>query len=1009
MSLFAAPAPRWLTIDAQRPFLPRLADALLDTLGPEALGDAIVFLPTRRAGRVLAERLVAAAPGGALLLPQIRALGDLAESEPPFEPAEIAAALPAGIGPRARRFELAGLVARGEDLIGRRLSAPAALELGDALGRFFEGCQIEEVDPAGAADLATGAAARHFDLSAKFLAFAAGAWRERLAALGLMDIAERRVALLRRLADRWRCAPPEAPVIAAGSTGATAAVADLLIAIAAAPQGCVVLPGLDLALPERAWSEVGEEHPQGALRRLIARAGIERSDVRTLGAGEGGAGGWRARVIGEALAPAAATADWLEAIGRLRTEDAGAIGKGLAGLSLYRAHDEEDQARIAALLLREALETPERTCALISPDAALARRVSAALTRWGIEAESSAGRPLADAPAAHLAALLARTAIDPTDPALLLAILKHPLTRLSMSSRGLAARRRTLERWALRGSRARDWESLELRLAAAQEALLQGGGPEDSARRGRTLPGARDLLGRLGVILESARAPFATGVATAAAATEGLVRAIEQAVAEDEGGGSGLWSGPAGERLAALFSDLHTESGALPPLTVQGFADLLATLLESEALAPEGAGHPRLQILGVLEGRLQSADLVVLAGLEEGVWPAAPAPDPFLTRAMRSEIGLPPPERRIGLSAHDFAQAAAAPDVVLIQAERRGGAPSVPSRWLWRLETLARGAQVAAPTRPEIPAWARALDAPLAEPPAHLKPARCPRPAPPLALRPRRLSVTAVETWIRDPYATYARHVLRLRPLERPGETVGARERGSAIHRAFERFARTCPEDLGENAEAEFGSILLEELRAAGMIEGELAWEAARAADIARWAVAFERSRRPLSELLLEESGELAIATTHGTFVLTARADRIEVRDVSADIIDLKTGAPPSQSQVEAGLAPQLPLSAAILAGGGFGRAGKREPGELLYLRIKGGREGGRRESRGAPGKSAALAAAALAGLKRRIAHFDRPETPYRSWAIPEFSRFAGDYDHLARVWEWKVMGEADA
>ncbi|MDQ2861809.1 MAG: PD-(D/E)XK nuclease family protein, partial [Pseudomonadota bacterium] len=274
---------------------------------------------------------------------------------------------------------------------------------------------------------------------------------------------------------------------------------------------------------------------------------------------------------------------------------------------------------------------------------------------------------------------------------------------------------------------------------------------------------------------------------------------------------------------------------------------------------------------------------------------------------------------------------------------------------------------------------------------------------------PRTMSVTGVERWVRDPYAIYARDVLRLKPLDAPDAPVEAMARGSAIHAAFERFAREHPDALPDDAEARFAALVIEELAKAGMPEPRMAREHALAANVAPWVVEFERRRRPGARLTVEARGEHLFDAPGGSFILTARADRIETRGEFADILDFKTGAAPSAKQIRAGFSPQLTLTGAILARGGFADLGAAKPGELLYVRVSGGRAPGREERRGVPGESEALSEAAFEGLKRRVALFDRPDTPYPSWAAPQFiGRQGGDYDHLARVWEWHVIGEGD-
>ena len=990
MSFLAAPGPRWFNIDAGRPFLEDLARgiaAALAPLGPQALAAATVLVPTRRAGRDLADAFLAVSGAGAVLLPQVRALGDLDEGEPPFEPGDLALDLPPAISSARRRYELAGLVAAHEDALGRSLDAAGALELADALAGFLDSVQIEEARPLALIDdLAPGELAKHWQISADFLRLALAAWPQRLDELGLMDVGERRVLLLRRLAERWRVEPPPQVVIAAGSTGSAPAVAELLTVIARLPNGAVVLPGLDLNLAEKAWAEVGEQHPQGGLKRLLTRAGVERGEVAPWSAGDGARGRWRRRLVNEALRPAEATADWLAQIKRLREEGAAEgvdpIAEGLAGLSVVFARAEEEAANAVALLLREALETPGRTAALVTPDQALARRVSARLTRWGVSADSSAGAALTGYPVATLVGLAARAAWDPLDPVTLLGLAKHRFVRFGLDDRALAAGRAALER-ALRGPRRGDWAAIEAQLKS--EAGLP-------------------LLAMLRRAAEVLAQPFAGGAARPADAATTLAEAIELLARGEDGELGDLWGGLAGECAAALIAGLIEEGEQLPDVGPAGFVELIDQLIAREVVRGGGASHPRLRILGAIEARLVQADLLILAGLEEGVWPQAAPTDPFLSRPMRATLGLPPPERRLGLAAHDFAQGASATEVVLVSSERREGAPAVASRWVWRLETLVKGAGLALPTRPSLIEYARSLDAP-----ERFAPAGRPKPRPPVGVRPRQLPVTGVERWIRDPYAIYGRYILNLRKLDRPGEPVEAMARGTAVHAAFERFAKEHPGELPEGSEAAFAEILMECLADAGVPRHRLAREQALATNVAPWVVQFERKRRPDARLIIEQEGTHSFESPGGRFTVTAKADRIELRGALASVLDFKTGQAPSAKQVQSGLSPQLTLTAAILRRGGFAEIGPVEPGELTYVRVSGGRIPGREETRAWPGESTDLAERALDGLKRRAAAFDEESTPYVAWAAPQFiGRYGGDYDHLGRLWEWGVIGGDD-
>ncbi|MFO1014103.1 MAG: double-strand break repair protein AddB, partial [Caulobacteraceae bacterium] len=676
------------------------------------------------------------------------------------------------------------------------------------------------------------------------------------------------------------------------------------------------------------------------------------------------------------------------------------IAEGLQGLAVVAGRHEEETAALAALLLREVLETPDKTAALITPDLALARRVSARLSRWGVEADSSAGMDLAAYPVAVLARQVAGLVNDHADPVALLSVLKSPLCRLELGPEAFGFARDALERHALRGPRPQTFEDLMRRLEPREAGRGTSKLPEDERLA------ALALAGDLFTALDPVRSAFAHGAAPARDAAEGLARTLE-ALARDAGGQiGGLWGGPAGEAMAGLISGLLAEADGLPSLDGEAFARLLERLIDGETVRGGGQAHPRIRILGAIEARLVRPDRLILAGLEEGVWPAGAPVDPFLSRPMRKALGLPSPERKIGLSAHDFAQAASAPEVFLLRSERRGGSPAVASRWLWRLETLAKGAKVDLPGRPDLKAWAAALEAPLSVPPPELAPAKPPEPRPPVAVRPRELYVTRIEALVRDPYAIYGQYVLKLRAMDRPNERVEARARGTAIHKALERFAEIwTPQTEGRV----FHDFYLEELTKAGMPPPALARERPLARRAGDWVANWEAERRAnLETYVLEAEGHIDLEGPAGPFRLSANADRIEIVGGKAHILDFKTGAPPSKKQVKTGFSPQLTLTALIAARGGFEGLGQPEPGDLTYVRISGRDPAGKTDVPW-PGESEALVADAYEGLLQLIARYDDPAWPYRSRTAPQFVHlYESDYDHLARVREWSSGGDED-
>lgn len=1011
---FASAAPRWFAIEAHRPFLDDLAAGVLDWLGehpPEALSDAVILLPNRRAARAFTAALTKHAGGRPILLPQVRPLGDLEEDEPPFAPGELGLDLPPAISPLARRFEMARMIAAHDP---RAATSPLhALEMADALGAFLDSCQIEEVPDLGLVSSLVGAdLAQHWIDSAAFLAIAVEQWPARLAELGLMDPAARRTALLRRLAETWDARPPTHPLIVAGSTGTASAAAAVIGAAARAPRGCVVLPGLDLDLSVDAWDAVDEQHPQGALKRLLGRHGVARDRVSVWNRPAASPSA-RRRLIAEALTPPKATADWRETIDAMAREPGDPVVEGMEGLTLVSARAEEEAAAVAAVLMREALETPGKTTALVTPDPLFARRVQARLSRWGLEADSSAGAPLSITPVGVLLSLTADLVGEPFSGATLLAVLKHPLVRLGLDARTLAARARMLELHGLRGPRPSDWTAVERQLARARAPRFERPRPDNWLAQ---VDEGESLLSPLRAALAPWLALFAGGPAPVDAAATALVQALERMVRDETGATDGAWRGAEGEAAARMLSGLITDSAGLDPLSGPDFARLISGLVAAEVVRTGGAAHPRLFILGAIEARLARADRMILAGMEEGVWPRGASIDPFLSRPMRKTLGLPPPERRIGLSAHDFAQSACAPEVILLHTERRGGQPSVKSRWLWRLETLVGGAGHALPGRPDILAMARALDAAEPSPPPALMPAPRPAPTPPVSLRPRRLSVTRIEEWVRDPYATYARFILRLEALPRPDERVDARLRGTAIHAALEQFAVAWPTlDMSEAART-FVDLYLDQLRDGGMPDAALAREVVLARNVADWAVGFETQRRADgAAILIEQRGVMEIDAPREPFRLSARADRLELHDGKLTVMDFKTGAAPSWKQVRTGFSPQLSLTAAIARAGGFPGLGAPEPGRLLYVTVTGRRPPATEVDRSGDAQKkdaqpiAITVDEALEGLHRLISTYEKPGQTYVSRAAPQFAQRAfSDYDHLARVREWSVADEAE-
>jgi ATP-dependent helicase/nuclease subunit B len=973
------------TIPAGADFAQSLARGLIARVGnsPLTLPRCVIYLPTRRAARSFGEAF-AKLLGGAALLPQFRALGDSEEDELAFDAVSEGLDLPPAIDPIRRQLLLAALVRRWDaQARGGSLSVAQSLALADSLAALMDEIERQGVSLGGLAGMAPPALAAHWRDVVTFLDLIRTEWPKILEEEGQINPGARRNAALALLTERLaKQAPADGGmVIAAGSTGSIPATARFLAAIAALPNGAVVLPGLDRELDEKSWNDLDPGHPQFGIKHLLEQIGGARDKVPDWDGGDSNPE--RSLLLREALRPAPTTDAWRALADR--GEDA--VARGLDGLSLIAANDPAEEALAIALALRHALETQGRTAALVTPDRNLARRVAAELTRWDIAIDDSAGRPLAHTSAGAFLSLVAEAAEAKFAPVPLLALLKHPFATLGAEPGPFRAQARLLDKYVLRGARP------DPGLAGIAKAIA-------AARTDRRKPGEKlTALARWWAGIAAILAPLENIFAQQQASPNHLIQ-VHLTAAEklscSDAKACPLWRGPDGEAAAELFNALLAAVSDLPEMEPSAWPILLRTL----AMKAQVRTAPRrraIAILGPLEARLQRFDLTILGGLNEGTWPAAVPADPWFSRPMRKALGLEQPERRMGLAAHDFAGLAAGPQVLLTRAQKAEGTPTIASRWLQRLTQLTRGLGLDEKLTPAMDylSLARSLWEVTPE-----RPIARPAPKPPVEARPRRLSVTEIETWLRDPYAIYARHVLKLKPLELLDQEIGALERGTALHRALEIFIRDYPDALPPDAVLQLTARADLVFAQLGVPNAALALWRPRFLGAAQWFVAFERERR---RQVTRSHLEIRGSRTFGGFELTGIADRIDIlKSGGTAIIDYKTGRPPSGPQIKELLAPQLPLEGAILAAGGFPGLGKLAAQELLYLRLSGGADGNREQPVDDP---VALAIRAAEKLEAMVALFGEPGTPYLSRLRPFSAHDEGDYDHLARVREWAPSG----
>ncbi len=965
------------SIPAGASFLDHLAKGLIARYGIDGLAGIDVALPNRRAVRGLIDAFLRASDGRVIMLPALRAIGDVDEEDLILDPAPgfDDPDLPPAIGPIERQLILARLIAASEPDTS---DFATAVQLADALGRLIDEVAIQERSFDDLAKLVPDRFAAHWQKVLEFLSIITKAWPAILAERGAIDAADRRGRLLHILAARLQASPPKRPLVIAGSTGSIPASAALMAQVARLDHCMVVLPGLDFQLDEDSYKALEPGHPQWGMRETLTRMGATRADVRPFLADD--APSARAILLSEALRPAATTDLWRDAPQRLGA----ALTDALSGLTILEAATEVEEAAAIALAMRAAMEVPGRTAALVTPDRHLARRVGAELSRWRIAVDDSAGRPLSKMPAGLFLRLILDVA-DDTPPDKILALLKHPLSALCLETDAYERAVIALELEALRGPR--PLPGIEPLIAKVKSA------------------DARDLGSRL----QDAFAPLMDLTSGTASLTDWIDAhaAVAEALAltPTSEGAARLWGGDDGAALVDTLGSIRA-ADVLPPITLADYAALIGQLMDQTPVRPHRATHPRLAILGPIEARLARADLMILGGLNEETWPQASAIDPWFSRPMRADFGLDPPERRLGQSAHDFVMAASAPLVILTRAVKVGGSPSVPSRWLLRLKTMIAGLGLKISPDPDAPdylAIAQKLDRP-----SDVRAIQAPMPRPPVAARPRQLSVTRIETLIRDPYSIYARYILDLKVLDPIDKNADAAIRGTLIHKMLEEFSRLEPAPSSDGRRQQFLTIA----------QAEAADVLRRPALAALWWPRLERMADWLSDLWpklsaigtivgVECTGAVTFDAPGGSFTLTAKADRIDRRATGLAIIDYKTGSPPSPKQIENGLAPQLPLEAAIAAQGGFAGIAPAPPAGFEVIRLSGGEPAGEHltfEKLDA----ASLTSQHFKALQHLIGQYDHEATPYRSRPRAQFVARYGDYDHLARVLEWSTAGGGD-
>ncbi len=978
------------------------ADALVAGIVPRYLEKDVglarltLIVPSSRAARTISEAFVRHSGEAGLLMPRMVAIGDLDLDEAlgnlldPLGASDI----PAAVEPTQRWLELARIIGTEYQAAGKpELGATARLRLSRDMARAMDRLLVEDVAPD---DLLSdrvldmlGDLAGHWKDALHLFATVQRRWLARLDELGKVDAATRRNMLFERAARKWRNTPPETPVIAVGVTSAAPALARMLRAIADFPNGAVILPDLDLLMSDQAWDELGragatEEpgaevfgksdavtHPQYHLKLLLGRMGVSRKEVRPWHRrGVSAAEPARSHAISSLFLPPKASQSWI---------GLDADKRRLSGVRLMTCQATEEEAQAIALLVREALEEPEKRVAVISADRSLARRIVQHLDRWNITANDTAGSPLSLTPAGRLFGLLSGIVSDGVEPAAVVGAMAHPLVR-----RDDAVARKA---W-LRALRRFDRE-------------LRGPSPAPG------LEPLREVAAKAGVLawwseVENVLTPLLID-----AEQVELSEAIDLVISAAESlAGDAVWAREDGRALSAMVEDLRLNARALgTQIAPRDIAPILRDLMDEIAVRPPYGGHPRIAIYGLLESRMARADLVICGGLNEGSWPQSPGSDPLLAPGILRALGVPAGEFRIGLAAHDLAGAMGAPEVVLSRAQRDTEGPTLPSRFWLRVEALLGEKLADAHRETVIPAMLPAID----RDPPRADPYAQPKPMPTAGQRQVKISATALDRLLGDPYQFYAREILGLKRLDPlAADPFGdAALRGTLVHDILDAWHKVRA-DQPSLALVPFAERMLREKQVHPLFWG--LWRPRICAALERFEQWMEDAAKEGREVLATEAwGEMLF---EGVKVMGI-ADRIDrLPDGTLAIVDYKTGGPPTAAQVEAGYALQLGVLGLIAREGNF-KAGDgsvsgdatgfeywslaKKAGEFGYIDVP--MKVGRKRSGMLPDD---FLPEHERFLREAIGKYIKGDAPFTAKENPDYPGYT-DYDQLMRLEEWIV------
>ena len=839
--------PNIFTIPPTVSFVDTLAAGLLQEVNGknEKLAEYLILLPTRRACRAVREAFLRQTDGAPILLPRLQAIGDI-DAEELFISGQSEIDIKPAMSSLNRQILLSKTIAALPDF---SKGPQQDMALAKALGALMDQIHTEDLDLTDLPNLVDGEAfAKHWQITVDFLSILSEHWPKVLEEYEMIDSADRRNQLINALNEHWQQSPPAHPVIAAGTTGSIPATATLLKTITTLPQGSVILPGLDIVMSGGAWDDVEEGHPQATLKALLSDLKYDRDKVKNWPFVQSDdAAIAREGLISNVMVPPEQANQWAKSA--VTTDNKEHVQSAIQNIKQYDCKTPQEEAELIGLILRETLEEKNKTAALITPDRNLARRVAMVCRRWNIEIDDSAGYSLSNSALGTYLITGAQCCAQQLRPTGFLAFLKHDYNH-GAGFKNFRKTVRLLDEGLMRGKAPKPgFDGLRSRFQTYMDNDKHHKKPD--ALTVELLHHLEPILSPFIDMMSDGYHDFATLL--------NLHIEVAEKMSETEDNFS-LWSGDEGKEASTFLSELKLQANNLPRITGHDYIEILKELMNGVTVRPRYGTHPRLMILGQLEARLVQADRVILSGLNEGTWPPNPENDPWMSRPMRKDFDLPTPERSITLAAHDFVQGFCNKEVFLTRAERVDGTPTVPARWLQRFETYLKASEIATsalydgPHKDYLEHFSAVED---------VQPISRPQPTPLIATRPQKLSVTRIETWMKDPYAIYAGKVLNLSKLDPIEKKPDAAEKGSVLHDILQRFTEKYKNNLPQDAENNFIDIAVATVEEQSSEDPEWNFWMPRIMELASWYITHEQEWRSEARFRMAEAhGEITLSET---------------------------------------------------------------------------------------------------------------------------------------------------